>query len=291
MPPSSDHPERDATGLFARARSGDQAAWEELFNTCYPKVIRVVRRKLDRPLRSLYDSTDFASDVMKSLAANLDRLDFPSIDSLMAFLAQVAEQKVIDEYRRRHTLKRDICPRVQADIRATAPAEAAGWPRPTRPRARSRRPRVRERLLAGQDEARAAVIELKWQGYDNAEIAVQTGWNLRRSNGSSKNLHERCRRSGENLMPNRCSPRSATSGGPTASTGGVLRARSASGSSASPVSIAHWSRCQAGGAVRSRCLASWSRPTCAAVTTGASAEPSPSTSSSSPALRERVIGS
>src|SRR3954465_13429199 len=89
-------------GLFARARAGDQAAWEELFRTCYPKVIRVVRRKLDRPMRSLYDSTDFVSDVMKSLAANLDRLDFPSLGSLIAFLAQAAEQKVIDEYRRRH---------------------------------------------------------------------------------------------------------------------------------------------------------------------------------------------
>src|SRR6478672_7763701 len=108
MIPVPDFSEQDRDGLFSRARAGDQAAWEVLFNTCYPKVIRVVRRKLDRPLRSLYDSTDFASDVMKSLAANLDRLEFPSIGSLMAFLAQAAEQKVIDEYRRRHTLKRDI---------------------------------------------------------------------------------------------------------------------------------------------------------------------------------------
>ena len=68
----------------------------------------MVRRKLNRSMRSLYDSTDFASDVMKSLAANIGHLQFPSIDSLLAFLAHVAEQKVIDEYRRRHTLKRDI---------------------------------------------------------------------------------------------------------------------------------------------------------------------------------------
>src|SRR6266446_8260813 len=38
---------RDPDGLFARARAGDQAAWEELFRMCYPKVVRVVRRKLD----------------------------------------------------------------------------------------------------------------------------------------------------------------------------------------------------------------------------------------------------
>src|SRR5260370_31446183 len=98
----------DADGLFARARAGDDSAWEELFHVCYPKVVRVVRRKLNRPMRSLYDSTDFASDVMKSLAANAGRLDFDSFGSLMSFLVRVAEQKVIDDYRRVHTLKHDI---------------------------------------------------------------------------------------------------------------------------------------------------------------------------------------
>src|SRR3954470_2911855 len=108
MIPMPDFSEQDRDGLFSRARAGDQAAWEELFHTCYPKVVRVVRRKLDRPMRSLFDSTDFASDVMKSLAANAGRLDFPSFESLMAFLVQVAEQKVIDEYRKAHTRKRNI---------------------------------------------------------------------------------------------------------------------------------------------------------------------------------------
>ena len=98
----------DLAKVLQQAHRGDPAAWEAIFRECYPKVRRVVRRKLNRSMRSLYDSTDFASDVMKSLAANIGRLHFPSIDSLLAFLAQVAEQKVIDEYRRHHTLKRDI---------------------------------------------------------------------------------------------------------------------------------------------------------------------------------------
>jgi hypothetical protein len=55
-------------GLFARAQAGDQAAWEELFRHCYPKLVRVVRRKLtSSAMRSLYDSTDFASDVIVSV--------------------------------------------------------------------------------------------------------------------------------------------------------------------------------------------------------------------------------
>src|SRR5262249_12501126 len=108
MNQTSESTASEPDGLFARARAGDQAAWEELFRTCYPKLIRVVRRKLNPPMRSLYDSADFASDVWKSLAAKYARFDFPSVSSLMNFLAQAAEQKVIDEYRRRHTLKRDM---------------------------------------------------------------------------------------------------------------------------------------------------------------------------------------
>jgi RNA polymerase sigma factor (sigma-70 family) len=191
--------DNDSSGLFARARAGDQAAWEELFRTCYPKVVRVVRRKLDRPLRSLYDSTDFASDVMKSLMANLDRLDFPSMDSLMSFLAQVAEQKVIDEYRRRHTLKRDVS-RERAlvtddgtDLRPLVLASADPTPSQV-----AQADEVRERLLAGQEEPERVVIELKMQNYSNAEIAVKTGWNLRRVQRFFEKLQETLWRSGEN---------------------------------------------------------------------------------------------
>jgi RNA polymerase sigma factor (sigma-70 family) len=198
MYPMSDSPNHDSDELIARARAGDQSAWEELFQTCYPKVIRVVRRKLDRPLRSLYDSTDFVSDVMKSLAANLDRLDFPSLGSLIAFLAQAAEQKVIDEYRRRHTLKRDIS-RERALVGARG---ADDWPLalasgdPTASQV-AQASEIRERLLAGQDESERTVIELRQLGYTNNEIAEQTGWNIRKVQRFLKDLHESLLSEGE----------------------------------------------------------------------------------------------
>jgi RNA polymerase sigma factor (sigma-70 family) len=198
MNPMADSPDHDSDELIARARAGDQAAWEELFRTCYPKVIRVVRRKLDRPMRSLYDSTDFVSDVMKSLAANLDRLDFPSLGSLIAFLAQAAEQKVIDEYRRQHTLKRDIT-RERAlvaangtDVKSLALASAD----PTASQV-AQASEVRERLLAGQDESERTVIELRRMGYTNVEIAEQTGWNIRKVQRFLKDLHDSLLNEGE----------------------------------------------------------------------------------------------
>ncbi len=191
MNPQSDSSSHDSDELIARARAGDQAAWEELFHTCYPKVIRVVRRKLDRPMRSLYDSTDFVSDVMKSLMANLDRLEFPSVGSLIAFLAQAAEQKVIDEYRRRHTLKRDIRREralVGPDGRDIKPLMLpSGDPTASQVAQASE---ARERLLAGQDELERRVIELKRLGYTNVEIAEQTGWSLRKVQRFFKELHD-----------------------------------------------------------------------------------------------------
>jgi RNA polymerase sigma factor (sigma-70 family) len=162
------------------AHRGDQAAWETLFKECYPKVRRVVRRKLNRAMRSLYDSTDFASDVMKSLAAQFDQLEFPSIDSLMSFLAHVAEQKVIDEYRRRHTLKRDITrerPISASDAETGFVQLWSGGPTASQ---LAQANEIHERILAGLDETERTIIELKEQGYSTGDIAERTGWNIRK---------------------------------------------------------------------------------------------------------------
>jgi RNA polymerase sigma factor (sigma-70 family) len=178
------------------AQRGDQAAWETLFKECYPKVRRVVRRKLNRSMRSLYDSTDFASDVMKSLAAQFDQLEFPSIDSLMAFLAHVAEQKVIDEYRRRHTLKRDIT-RERPISASDADAGPVQLPSddPTASQL-AQANEFHERLLARPDETERAIIELRQEGYSTAAIAERTGWNIRKVQRFLKDLLESMHDSG-----------------------------------------------------------------------------------------------
>jgi RNA polymerase sigma factor (sigma-70 family) len=178
-------------GLFARARAGDQAAWEELFRTCYPKVIRVVRRKLNPPMRSLYDSADFASDVWKSLAAKCERYDFPSIDSLLAFLKQAAEQKVIDAYRLRHTQKRDM-----GKERPMAVDHGDGVVERTLPSADPTPSQVAqasegyEQLLAGLTEQERHVIDMRRKNYTNEEISKLTGWHLRKVQRFLKNLEE-----------------------------------------------------------------------------------------------------
>ena len=171
----------DVVSLFARARGGDDAAWKALFQTCYPKVVRVVRRKLNRPMRSLYDSTDFASDVMKSLAAKAGVLDFDSADSFFAFLIRVAEEKVIDEYRRVYSQKRSLDRQERLDGGGeggpAGPVLADDGPTPSQVALAGE---AHEQLLAGQSEPARTVIEMKTQGYSIAEIAEQTGWHKRK---------------------------------------------------------------------------------------------------------------
>jgi RNA polymerase sigma factor (sigma-70 family) len=187
----------DLARALQDAQKGDQSAWEMLFRECYPKVRRVVRRKLDRSMRSLYDSTDFASDVMKSLAANFDQLSFPSIESLMGFLAHVAEQKVIDEYRKRHTLKRDVGRerRLVVDDPERGPVQLPS-DEPTASQL-AQANEVHERLLDRQDETERKIISLKQQGYSNADIADSTGWNIRKVQRFFQDLHETLHDAGE----------------------------------------------------------------------------------------------
>jgi RNA polymerase sigma factor (sigma-70 family) len=172
--------EDDLVLALRDAQKGDESAWKAVFEECYPKVRRVVRRRLDRSMRALYDSTDFANDAMEDLAANFKQLEFPSVNSLIAFLANVAEKKVIDEYRRQHTLKRDVTR--ERPMFATGPDGGAVQLPSDSPTASqfAQANEVYDRLLQRKDETERTIITLRQEGYSNSDIAERTGWNIRR---------------------------------------------------------------------------------------------------------------
>src|SRR5258708_1807407 len=90
----------DFTSLMQRVHQGDEDAAWELLDEYGPHVINVVRRVLTNRMRTKADSTDFAQSVWASFFANrstADRFDRP--ESLMAYLAQIARNKVGEEFR------------------------------------------------------------------------------------------------------------------------------------------------------------------------------------------------
>ncbi len=185
--------ERPSNDLLARARCGDQEAWQALFNECYPKILRVVHRRISSRMRRFYDSTDIANEVMKSLAAKFDRFDFSSVDGLRAFLIHAAEQKVIDGHRRGHAQKRDVGrdrPMGGGGDGAVAWELVDGSPTASQVAVATEE---EELLLGGQSGEQREVLALKLQGFTNSEVARETGWNLRRVERFLGRLRGTCR--------------------------------------------------------------------------------------------------
>lgn len=180
----------DSDDLFARARAGDEAAWEQLFSECYDKVLRVVRMRMGRPMRSLYDSSDFANDVFKSLVAKFDRFDFPNIEALKSHLCKAATQKLVDAHRYQHCQKRSIKrnqPLHALDEDSPGFEPVAQDPSPSQ-FAQARE--TREQILATSSERERCLVELKLQELSNEEVAQQTGHPLRNVQRALKKLSD-----------------------------------------------------------------------------------------------------
>ncbi|GAC1300103.1 MAG: hypothetical protein NVSMB14_10690 [Isosphaeraceae bacterium] len=173
-------PRNDADALFSRAKAGDQSAWDELYRACQPKLVRAVRRRLNLPMRSLYDSLDFVGDVWESLVAKPEKFDFDSMDSLLAFMAKSAQRKVIDAYRRLHTQKNDVARERSIDAAGEdGPAREPASSDPTPSTIVSFEEDV-ARLSVGLDREQREALDLKRAGHTNEEIAERFGWHLRK---------------------------------------------------------------------------------------------------------------
>jgi RNA polymerase sigma-70 factor (ECF subfamily) len=88
--------------LMERLRGGSEDAARELLDRYGEHILRVVRRKLSRELRSKFDSVDFVQAVWASFfAGEPGRRRFDHPQALMAFLVTLAQNKVIDAVRQR----------------------------------------------------------------------------------------------------------------------------------------------------------------------------------------------
>lgn len=95
--------------LMERVRTGDAEAAREIFERYGTAIQMVVRRRLDRRMRSEFDSMDFAQDAWASFFhLPADRCTFATPDDLVAFLTRLVRNKLIDAYRQRfQTAMRD----------------------------------------------------------------------------------------------------------------------------------------------------------------------------------------
>ncbi len=87
--------------LLAEARAGRQGAYASLVRRYSEPIHRVVCRRMDHRLRSLYDPDDFVQDVWADFFSNcLPQETFSSSAHLIAFLSRMAVNKLSHAHQR-----------------------------------------------------------------------------------------------------------------------------------------------------------------------------------------------
>ena len=166
--------------LIAEVRAGSQDAAWKLIELYGPHIQRAVRRQLHASMRSKFDSVDFVQAVWASFFTSRTKAaQFDTPEGLMGFLASMARNKVVDEFRRRvctqkyggqheHTFdeQSDVAKRVQPHYRDT-PSQIAV--------ARERW----NRMLENQPEHYRQIILLRYHGDTCEQIATKVGMHER----------------------------------------------------------------------------------------------------------------
>jgi RNA polymerase sigma factor (sigma-70 family) len=161
-------PGHEFAALMERARHGSPEAAREVFDRYSPHIARVVRRTLHQRLRAAYDSDDFLQAVWASFfTMGPQDYTFESPEALVAFLSQVAYNKVVEVFRHRvQTQKRDVAREVPLDdlsreqpVRQPTPSQEAianeAW----------------QQLLDGLPPQGRRALELLRQGHTHQEVA------------------------------------------------------------------------------------------------------------------------
>ena len=88
--------------LLQRARESCDQSARELVDRYGPHILRVVRRRLNKRLRSKFDSVDFVQAVWASFfALPVAKYHFERPEQLVEFLVGLARNKVVDAVRQR----------------------------------------------------------------------------------------------------------------------------------------------------------------------------------------------
>jgi RNA polymerase sigma factor (sigma-70 family) len=163
---------QDFATLMQRLREGDQEAGRELFERCGPRILFIIRKRMNEKLRSQYDSADFSQAVWTSFfTIPPDELTFASEKELTSYLATMARNKVIDGVRKR-TLPHQKDMKRERSLDGSVKAQAAQVP--------TAQPSASQVFVAEEEWAqmqarvpahKRPILELLRQGYSQVEIA------------------------------------------------------------------------------------------------------------------------
>ncbi|MHB8866620.1 MAG: RNA polymerase sigma factor [Pirellulaceae bacterium] len=157
-------------------RAGSPDAVWKLIADYGPHIQRVVRRRLDRRMRSKFDSLDFVQMVWASVFRNPQEIcGLKQPEDLIRYLAVLARNKVVDEYRRR--IQKDTKYNVTRELSLSqqdGTEESADTEQPTPSQIAIAREQW-EKFVRQQPERDRSIIEMRIGGATFLEISQQLG--------------------------------------------------------------------------------------------------------------------
>lgn len=171
----TDQPEGKFEELMRQVESGSDEAIRELLETYGSHILRAVRRRLSRHMRTQFDSTDFYQAVWASFFTNDRTPKFETEEDLVKFLSRVAGNKVIDECRKQFTRKRDPT-RAHSMYDSEENLAPLASNNPTPSEVVSAKEKV-ERLVEGHPAFYRQIIEMRASGATFDEIGKELGMN------------------------------------------------------------------------------------------------------------------
>src|SRR5262245_43637466 len=170
---SDENQQRQFRRLLVEVERGSEEAARELYETYVKHVLRSVRHRMWRKLRSRFDSHDFVQQVWASFFDDRGRLpDFQTPEDLTNYLMAMARNKVVMAARQGQTLKRDLNREMRVDEECDLAGPHPAGRDPT-PSATAMFHEQYDRLIDRQPADVREVAELRVEGNTFEEIAEE----------------------------------------------------------------------------------------------------------------------
>ena len=182
--------QREFADLVDGLRSGSSQAAERIVELYGPHILRVVRRALSLKIRDKFDSQDFVQAVWASFFTD-QRLfdDVEDEEQLVRLLARMARNKIIDEHRRRTTLKYDVDRERSIDDSCTVLASHVTARDPTPSQLAVAQERWRH-LMADSTKVSRMIMQFRLDGLTHSEIASELGISTKTVQRTLKKLED-----------------------------------------------------------------------------------------------------
>lgn len=167
---------KDLDDLIEQIRVGSETASGDFVSRYGTHILRIVRYKLHRSLRPKFDSQDFVQAVWASFFALLPgRPGFDGPDELIAFLSEMARNKVVDAVRQRMQGEKYNVNREQSLDPDYVPSHDGLRVRQPTPEEIAIARDEWQHLLHAQPDEYRRILELLRSGHGRQEVARQLG--------------------------------------------------------------------------------------------------------------------